>query len=406
MSSIAPSQCPTVLPTRANSKAPLPSPRRHNSAASGTMTTPGKCVKKAPRSRNGCWTCRNRKVKCDEAQPKCNPCARLGIVCDYTRRLSYKDDTPRVLRKLAKFIDTAGCPVYDSTAKPIFSPYHPHHWRDYEEEHDNGFVVLCVSDYADHISSASDADCRNSRADGLEYGYSDGSDDDVDDDDSEEYSVKSCHNTQKPFRAQSDLKDITESSQLRPRHVEPTVGDLEQVNFANTSGVKTAPGSPHQPPQPALVMSDFNVSCSHCHAQRYSSSSLSGGESADWCYNGSPQDKTHSFNLQSGTVITPSPLSSCASRSWPTASASDPYHWDATISIASEPAEVVVLDMMVSHSPQTAYWGHPPYQLHYRTQALDQAHYDQCKSESEALEGLVTDDGSGMLCHLGTLSAH
>ncbi|KAK9319761.1 hypothetical protein V1517DRAFT_265644 [Lipomyces orientalis] len=399
------SQLPAVSPPSAKSKASLPSPRRHKSAVSGTMTTPAKCVKKVPRSRNGCWTCRNRKVKCDEAQPKCKPCARLGIVCDYTRRLNYKDDTPRVLRKLAKVTDTAGCPVYDSTATPIFSPYHPHHWREYEEKHDNGFVVLCVSDYADHISSFPDSGCRNARGYGLEYRDSDGSDDDDmdddDDEDSEEYSVKSSCDTHKPFRAHSDFKmaKITENSQLMDLQVQPTPGDLEELNFANSSGVKTAPCSPQRPPQPTLVMSDFNVSGIHFHAQRHGSSSLFEGESADWCYNRSPQDQQYS--LQSGNshhVITPTPLSSCSSQSWPTSSAPVPYHLDATISITTEPAENVVLDMTVVHTPQIAYWDHhQPYQLHhYRTQALDQAHYDQFRSESEA--GLVADDGSGMLC--------
>ena len=56
-----------------------------------------------PRSRYGCWTCRNRKVKCDEARPKCTPCTRLGHTCDYSPRLSFKDDTPRVLEKMRPY---------------------------------------------------------------------------------------------------------------------------------------------------------------------------------------------------------------------------------------------------------------------------------------------------------------
>ena len=54
-----------------------------------------------PRSRFGCWTCRTRKVKCDEARPECTPCARLGHACDYNPRLSFKDDTPRVVNKIS-----------------------------------------------------------------------------------------------------------------------------------------------------------------------------------------------------------------------------------------------------------------------------------------------------------------
>ncbi|KAL8755146.1 MAG: hypothetical protein Q9199_003850 [Rusavskia elegans] len=41
-----------------------------------------------------------RKVKCDEARPKCSPCTRLGHRCDYNPRLSFKDDTPRVVEKM------------------------------------------------------------------------------------------------------------------------------------------------------------------------------------------------------------------------------------------------------------------------------------------------------------------
>ena len=54
-----------------------------------------------PRSRFGCWTCRTRKVKCDEARPECTPCARLGHTCDYNPRVTFKDDTPRVVRKVS-----------------------------------------------------------------------------------------------------------------------------------------------------------------------------------------------------------------------------------------------------------------------------------------------------------------
>ncbi|KAL9126937.1 MAG: hypothetical protein Q9217_004095 [Psora testacea] len=54
-----------------------------------------------PRSRFGCWTCRTRKVKCDEARPECNPCSRLGHTCDYNPRLLFKDDTSRVVEKLS-----------------------------------------------------------------------------------------------------------------------------------------------------------------------------------------------------------------------------------------------------------------------------------------------------------------
>ncbi|KAF4967418.1 hypothetical protein FSARC_5031 [Fusarium sarcochroum] len=38
------------------------------------------------RSRAGCWTCREKKVKCDETRPQCRRCIRLNRPCDYEPR--------------------------------------------------------------------------------------------------------------------------------------------------------------------------------------------------------------------------------------------------------------------------------------------------------------------------------
>ncbi|KAF5635833.1 hypothetical protein F52700_5145 [Fusarium sp. NRRL 52700] len=38
------------------------------------------------RSRAGCWTCREKKVKCDETRPQCRRCVRLHRSCDYESR--------------------------------------------------------------------------------------------------------------------------------------------------------------------------------------------------------------------------------------------------------------------------------------------------------------------------------
>ncbi|KAI9674507.1 MAG: hypothetical protein M1817_001845 [Caeruleum heppii] len=48
-----------------------------------------------PRSRTGCWTCRTRKVKCDEQRPTCSH------ACDYNPRVTFRDDTPRVVDRYA-----------------------------------------------------------------------------------------------------------------------------------------------------------------------------------------------------------------------------------------------------------------------------------------------------------------
>ncbi|GKZ83593.1 hypothetical protein AnigIFM56816_008688 [Aspergillus niger] len=40
-------------------------------------------VRSYTRSRNGCFTCRLRRKKCDENHPKCNSCTKLDLICDY-----------------------------------------------------------------------------------------------------------------------------------------------------------------------------------------------------------------------------------------------------------------------------------------------------------------------------------
>lgn len=43
-----------------------------------------------PRSHKGCWTCKQRKKKCDEAKPKCMVCSSLDISCQgYGVRLTW-----------------------------------------------------------------------------------------------------------------------------------------------------------------------------------------------------------------------------------------------------------------------------------------------------------------------------
>jgi len=41
------------------------------------------------RSRNGCWPCKNRKIKCGEEKPQCVNCVKQGEACDYSIRLQW-----------------------------------------------------------------------------------------------------------------------------------------------------------------------------------------------------------------------------------------------------------------------------------------------------------------------------
>ena len=84
-----------------------PSKPNSSSSLSYSGARTSKTMRVPPRSRYGCWTCRLRKVKCDEGRPKCTPCTRLGHQCDYSPRLSFKDDTPRVLEKMRPYTDSS-----------------------------------------------------------------------------------------------------------------------------------------------------------------------------------------------------------------------------------------------------------------------------------------------------------
>ncbi|KAL8719731.1 MAG: hypothetical protein Q9225_003301 [Loekoesia sp. 1 TL-2023] len=47
------------------------------------------------RSRNGCWPCKNRKIKCGEEKPGCQNCERAGETCDYSIRLNWEGRNKR-----------------------------------------------------------------------------------------------------------------------------------------------------------------------------------------------------------------------------------------------------------------------------------------------------------------------
>ncbi|KAK9444205.1 C6 transcription factor [Metarhizium brunneum] len=45
------------------------------------------------KSRLGCFSCKRRRVKCNELRPECSPCRRLGLICEYPAPQS--SSTPR-----------------------------------------------------------------------------------------------------------------------------------------------------------------------------------------------------------------------------------------------------------------------------------------------------------------------
>ncbi|KAH0492273.1 hypothetical protein TgHK011_007234 [Trichoderma gracile] len=46
---------------------------------------------KSRRSKKGCYTCRIKKVKCDEVRPRCERCVRLRRLCDYEPKMKHND---------------------------------------------------------------------------------------------------------------------------------------------------------------------------------------------------------------------------------------------------------------------------------------------------------------------------
>lgn len=65
--------------------------------------TPKKHTRKhtLARSRNGCWVCRIKHLKCDETRPVCSNCTRFGIQCDYSpNRPSYVSNSELRRQKL------------------------------------------------------------------------------------------------------------------------------------------------------------------------------------------------------------------------------------------------------------------------------------------------------------------
>lgn len=83
---------------------------RSGQPSAGPSITPR--ARLPPRSRTGCWTCRTRKVKCDEGRPICGQCSRLGHNCDYIPRLSFRDDTPRVVERMQE-VSIVGSSIWD-----------------------------------------------------------------------------------------------------------------------------------------------------------------------------------------------------------------------------------------------------------------------------------------------------
>lgn len=88
------------------------------------------------RSRNGCWPCKRRRIKCTEERPACGQCIKSSETCDYSLRLNWNgrekrssDDmlTPNALSTSTgsqrKRLKTGLLAPFDATSRSSSSPH-------------------------------------------------------------------------------------------------------------------------------------------------------------------------------------------------------------------------------------------------------------------------------------------
>ncbi|KAF4441439.1 Fungal Zn binuclear cluster domain containing [Fusarium acutatum] len=69
-------------------------------------------MRKKSKTFTGCWTCRTRRVKCDEVQPVCNRCTKARRICEgYGVRLTWKSDEKETPFRVLIDLDTDGVEI-------------------------------------------------------------------------------------------------------------------------------------------------------------------------------------------------------------------------------------------------------------------------------------------------------
>ncbi|KAF2206431.1 hypothetical protein CERZMDRAFT_89316 [Cercospora zeae-maydis SCOH1-5] len=102
--------------------------RASASSSSPSSSSKGRTARLSHRSRAGCWTCRSRKVKCDEAHPRCGQCTRLNRKCDWNFRWNFTDATTNTQTRFSN-VKTEGNVVWDPAVSSPTSSY-THYSRD------------------------------------------------------------------------------------------------------------------------------------------------------------------------------------------------------------------------------------------------------------------------------------
>ena len=92
-------------------------PDSHNKGQRIRKKTPGKDIKR--RTKTGCLTCRQRRIKCDENKPCCLRCQKSRKICDYSARLVFLDCPPQVGREAGN--------------QPFDQARHPTGWEGFQD---------------------------------------------------------------------------------------------------------------------------------------------------------------------------------------------------------------------------------------------------------------------------------
>ncbi|PMD42068.1 hypothetical protein L207DRAFT_527027 [Hyaloscypha variabilis F] len=111
---------------------------------------PGRKKRKTPKVKTGCYSCRKRRVKCDEKRPNCHRCNRCGIVCEgYPAGVRFAKELAPISRPLAPNPQSP-LPPYSRTISPI-SPISPLTISSRFEDEQQGLFFRKYMETATHI---------------------------------------------------------------------------------------------------------------------------------------------------------------------------------------------------------------------------------------------------------------
>lgn len=200
------------------------------------------------RSKSGCWTCRTKKVKCDEQHPTCFRCSRLQLHCDYA---------PRKKRTKTRFIDESSTIVQRHKHKPSASNSH-HTTNHTQGKSANSNKQLVPRELHHHLqTSASSVDLTSADHEAIRYFRT--------------VFAKTYHTKNPKFSLYAIIFDIAERDPMVMRAILALGGQsIEHRRQAAADRALTAPGDSERPLQhysAALRMMADNLDQRQAYAQ-------------------------------------------------------------------------------------------------------------------------------------------